>query len=155
MCWLGVHWPGCRTRKRGQGARRTLRPWQIYISNETQSQNRSTFHSVKVCGYKQSKQVGWPPADDIRTADERTGWGGSWDSDEPEKRQQKPMDAVEMGHTEGRGSAPWPRYTASPPAQGFIRKGQENNWEVRHLNPLTIKSSIPGTRNPQSYSFTA
>ena len=58
-------------------------------------------------------------------------------------------------HTEeGRGSAPWPHYTAGPPAQGFIRRGQEKNWEVRHLNPLTIKSSFPGTRNPQSCSFT-
>lgn len=58
-------------------------------------------------------------------------------------------------HTEeGRGSAPWPHYTAGPPAQGFIRRGWEKNWEVRHLNPLTIKSSFPGTRNPQSCGFT-
>lgn len=32
---------------------------KIYISNKTQSQNRSTFHRVKVCGNRQSKQVGW------------------------------------------------------------------------------------------------
>lgn len=110
-------------RKRRQGARRTLRPWQIYISNETQSQNRSTFHSVKVCGNKQSKQVGWPPADDIRTADERTGWGGSRGSDEPEKHQQKPMDAVEMGaHRGGERVSPLATLHCQSTSPGFYQK---------------------------------
>lgn len=111
---------------------------------------------MKVCGYKQSKQVGWPPGDDIRTADESTGWGGSWDGDGPEKRQQKPMDAVEMGEHKRRGEGQPPGYATLLVHQPRVLSEQDRrrNQEVRHFNPLTIKSSFPGTWNPSSFGFT-
>lgn len=113
---------------------------------------------MKVCGYKQSKQLRQSPGDEIRQQGKGVGVGGKRDDDDTRGKSERAgevsAEAYRCGgreqteEKEGRGSAPVQATRLKSTSlghawSGFIQGGRRGalGGKVRRFNPFTIKPS--------------